>query len=39
LAGRDSRATVAINGVAQGPISLRGSTASIRSALQSCYRF
>jgi hypothetical protein len=39
LAGRDSQATVAINGVAQGAISLRGSTASIRSALQSCYRF
>lgn len=39
LAGRDSQATVAINGVSQGAISLRGSTASIRSALQSCYRF
>ncbi len=39
LAGRDSEAAVAINGVRQGTISLRGSTASIRSALQSCYRF
>ncbi|GIX10295.1 hypothetical protein [Elioraea sp.] len=39
LAGRDSQAVVAINGVRQGTISLRGSTASIRSALQSCYRF
>lgn len=39
LAGRDSQATVAINGVAQGTVSLRGSTTSIRSALQSCYRF
>lgn len=39
LAGRDSEAALAINGVRQGTISLRGSTASIRSALQSCYRF
>lgn len=39
LAGRDSEAAVAINGVRQGAMSLRGSTASIRSALQSCYRF
>ncbi|WP_439578221.1 hypothetical protein [Elioraea sp.] len=39
LAGRDSQATVAINGARQGTMSLRGSTASIRSALESCYRF
>jgi hypothetical protein len=39
LAGRDSQATVAINDERVGTISLRGSTASIRSALQSCYRF
>lgn len=39
LAGRDSEATVAINGVRMGPLSLRGSTASIRGALESCYRF
>lgn len=38
LAGRDSEATVAINGVRQGTLSLRGSTASIRGALESCYR-
>lgn len=39
LAGRDSEATVGINGVRQGTLSLRGSTASIRGALESCYRF
>ena len=39
LAGRDSEATVAINGVRMGSLSLRGSTASIRGALESCYRF
>lgn len=39
LAGRDSEAAVTINGVRQGTISLRGSTAAIRAALASCYRF
>lgn len=39
LAGRDSEATVAINGVRMGTLSLRGSTASIRGALAGCYRF
>jgi hypothetical protein len=39
LAGRDSEATVAINGVRMGTLSLRGSTTSIRGALETCYRF
>lgn len=36
LSGRDTRAQVALDGVDQGVLSLRGSTRSIRAALSSC---